>query len=187
MKGIYPVFQTPYNNDFSIDFDTLATEIDWLFENGVQGITMAMVSETLRLSSEERDELATKACEFAGDRGGAVISVGAESTHTAIRYARHAEAARGVNDDHVGSSLLDELGGDAGSGSSDDDGLPLGKGVVQAGNNFFARVGVPYSSPFIRHGSNERDGPPVWQPCKAETPHKNLSNIHMIQSHVGLP
>jgi len=93
MKGLYPVFQTPYNDDFSIDFDTLASEIDWLFENEVQGITMAMVSETLRLSSEERDELASKACEFAGDRGGAVISVGAESTHTAVRHARHAEAS----------------------------------------------------------------------------------------------
>ena len=93
MTGLYPVFQTPYNDDFSIDFDTLAKEIDWLFDNGVQGITMAMVSETLRLSSEERDELASRACEFAGDRGGAVISVGAESTHSAVRYARHAEAA----------------------------------------------------------------------------------------------
>lgn len=93
MKGLYPVFQTPYNDDFSIDFDTLATEIDWLFENEVQGITMAMVSETLRLSSEERDELASKACELTGDRGGAVISVGAESTHTAVRHARHAETA----------------------------------------------------------------------------------------------
>lgn len=93
MKGLYPVFQTPYHNDLSIDFETLSSEIDWLFENGVQGITMAMVSETLRLSSEERDELASKACEFTGDRGGAVISVGAESTHTAVRHARHAEAA----------------------------------------------------------------------------------------------
>ncbi|MFK5922315.1 MAG: dihydrodipicolinate synthase family protein [Verrucomicrobiota bacterium] len=93
MKGLYPVFQTPYHNDLSIDFDTLSSEIDWLFENGAQGITMAMVSETLRLSSEERDELASKACEFTGDRGGAVISVGAESTHTAVRHARHAEAA----------------------------------------------------------------------------------------------
>lgn len=93
MKGLYPVFQTPYHDDFSIDFDTLATEIDWLFENGVQGITMAMVSETLRLSSEERDQLASQACELTGDRGGVVISVGAESTHTAIRHARHAEAS----------------------------------------------------------------------------------------------
>ena len=93
MKGLYPVFQTPYHDDFSIDFDTLAVEIDWLFENEVSGITMAMVSETLRLSSEERDVLASKACEFACDRGGAVISVGAESTHTAVRYARHAETA----------------------------------------------------------------------------------------------
>ncbi len=93
MKGLYPVFQTPYHDDFSIDFETLAREIDWLFENGVQGITMAMVSEILRLSSEERDQLAAKACELTADRGAVVVSVGAESTHTAVRHARHAEAS----------------------------------------------------------------------------------------------
>ena len=27
MTGLYPVFQTPYHDDFSIDFDTLATYV----------------------------------------------------------------------------------------------------------------------------------------------------------------
>ncbi len=52
---------------------------------------MAMVSETLRLSSEERDELARQACGFGRERGQVVISVGAESTRVAIRHAEHAE------------------------------------------------------------------------------------------------
>ena len=50
--GVLPVFQTPFHTDESIDFATLDREIDWLFENGANGIVMAMVSETLRLSTD---------------------------------------------------------------------------------------------------------------------------------------
>lgn len=89
IHGVLPVFQTPYHEDESIDFETLEREIDWLFERGSDGIVMAMVSEVLRLSSEEREELAAAACRFA--KGGCVIvSCGAESTHTAVRYAKQA-------------------------------------------------------------------------------------------------
>jgi len=94
IRGVLPVFQTPYSVDGEIDFATLRTEIDWLFSLGADGIVMAMVSELLRLSSEERDQLATAACTATRDHGGmCIISVGAESTHTAIRHARHAEKA----------------------------------------------------------------------------------------------
>lgn len=91
LAGVLPVFQTPFHDDESIDFDTLAREFDWLFDEGASGVVMAMVSETLRLSSEERDALAAATCRMAAGRGAAVVSVGAESSHSAIRYARHAE------------------------------------------------------------------------------------------------
>lgn len=90
LAGVLPVFQTPFHDDESIDFGTLHREIDWLFERGADGIVMAMVSETLRLSTEERQALAQYACQFADGRGPVVISVGAESSHTAERLARHA-------------------------------------------------------------------------------------------------
>lgn len=90
LGGVVPVFQTPFHDDETLDFETLSREIDWLFENGADGIVMAMVSETLRLSSEERDELASTACRLARGRGPVVISVGAESTLVALRHARHA-------------------------------------------------------------------------------------------------
>jgi len=93
LRGVFPVFQTPYHDDESIDFGTLQKEIDWLFDCGSDGIVMAMVSEVLRLSSEEREQLAEAACRFGRPRGAVVISVGAESSHTAERYARQAEAA----------------------------------------------------------------------------------------------
>ena len=74
------------------NFATLQREIEWLFARGADGIVMAMVSEVLRLATDERWELAERACRFAGNRGPVVISVGAESTHLAMRYAQHAES-----------------------------------------------------------------------------------------------
>jgi len=91
LTGVLPVFQTPYHDDERIDFDTLAKEIDWLFQRGANGIVMAMVSEILRLSTAERMELARRACEFAQGHGSVIISVGAESTPLAVEYAQQAE------------------------------------------------------------------------------------------------
>jgi dihydrodipicolinate synthase/N-acetylneuraminate lyase len=91
LHGVLPVFQTPWHEDETIDLETLGREIDWLYECGAQGIVMAMVSETLRLDSEERDHLAAAACALSRGRGAVVISVGAESSKTAERHARHAE------------------------------------------------------------------------------------------------
>jgi dihydrodipicolinate synthase/N-acetylneuraminate lyase len=91
--GVLPVFQTPYHTDETIDYDTLEREIAWLYDCGARGIVMAMVSETLRLASEEREELAKAACRFGRERGVVIISVGAESAKVAERFARQAEAA----------------------------------------------------------------------------------------------
>ena len=91
LSGVLPVLQTPYFDDESIDFDTLSHEIDWLLSAGANGVVMAMVSETLRLSTEERRQMAEHVCRATTHRGAVVISVGAESRHTATALARHAE------------------------------------------------------------------------------------------------
>ena len=93
LRGVLPVFQTPWHPDETLDLETLHREIEWLYDCGSHGIVMAMVSETLRLDSEEREALAEAACTFGSQRGVVVISVGAESTKVAERYARHAESA----------------------------------------------------------------------------------------------
>jgi 4-hydroxy-tetrahydrodipicolinate synthase len=87
------VFQTPYHADETIDHGTLEREIAWLYDCGARGIVMAMVSEILRLSSEEREQLAEAACRFGRERGVVIISVGAESSRVAERFAKHAERA----------------------------------------------------------------------------------------------
>ena len=93
LHGVLPVFQTPFREDESIDTATLERELNWLYDCGVDGIVMAMVSEVLRLSSNERLELAQLACRFGGKRGAVVISVGAESAKVAEDFACHAEAS----------------------------------------------------------------------------------------------
>jgi 4-hydroxy-tetrahydrodipicolinate synthase len=93
LGGVLPVFQTPYRDDESIDPETLARQIDWLYDCGSDGIVMAMVSEVLRLDSDERMQLAELACRFGNARGTVIISVGAESTKIAERYATHAQSA----------------------------------------------------------------------------------------------
>jgi 4-hydroxy-tetrahydrodipicolinate synthase len=91
LRGVLPVFQTPYHPDETIDYGTLEREFAWLYDNGADGIVMAMVSETLRLASEEREQLAEAACRLGRARGVVVISVGAESSKLAERFAKQAE------------------------------------------------------------------------------------------------
>ncbi|MFA9480032.1 dihydrodipicolinate synthase family protein [Phycisphaerales bacterium AB-hyl4] len=92
LRGVLPVFQMPYHDDESIDYTTLDQHIDWIYEQGAHGLVFAMVSEVLRLSDRERRQVAEHLCKTNRDRGAVIISVGAESTHTACELARHAES-----------------------------------------------------------------------------------------------
>ena len=92
VSGVLPVFQTPFHEDEEIDWGTLERELHWLLERGADGVVMAMVSEVLRLATDERLAVAEFVCRTLGASGTIVISVGAESAHTAERLARHAES-----------------------------------------------------------------------------------------------
>jgi 4-hydroxy-tetrahydrodipicolinate synthase len=87
---VLPVFQTPFDDRDRIDYPALEKLFDWVFTNGADGVVFAMVSEILRMSSQERDEVASVACRLARGRGPCVISVGAESLAAALHHARHA-------------------------------------------------------------------------------------------------
>lgn len=91
LYGVLPVLQTPITNEGAIDHVTLEKEIDWVFEQGADGVVIAMVSEILRLGYHGRKELAERVCTAVQARGFTVISVGAESTPEAVHFARHAE------------------------------------------------------------------------------------------------
>ncbi|MSR81770.1 MAG: dihydrodipicolinate synthase family protein [Candidatus Latescibacteria bacterium] len=91
IQGVLPVVHMPYNIDLSIDYGALEVQIDWLFATGAQGFCLALVSDLLRLSAQERLELPADLVRFAKGRGPVVISVGAESTLQAQAFARAAQ------------------------------------------------------------------------------------------------
>ncbi len=93
IAGVLPVINTPFDDDDRIDQAALKDEIDWIFEQGAQGICAGMVSELLRLTYDERNILARSMVELAAGRGAVITSVGAESTEQARTFARQAEEA----------------------------------------------------------------------------------------------
>lgn len=94
LGGVLPVLQTPFTADGEIAYGELEQEIHWVIDNGADGVVVGMVSEVLRMSSEERDALSKEICRVAAARGRiSIVSVGAESAHTAARHARTAQAA----------------------------------------------------------------------------------------------
>ena len=92
LRGVFPVLPTPFDNAGAIDHRTLRREVEWVFDCGADGVTLAMVSEILRLDHNERQDLAAMVCDAAGPRGPVVVSVGAESFKVAISLARQAES-----------------------------------------------------------------------------------------------
>jgi len=93
ISGVLPVLQLPYLDDESIDWTTLRKEVDMVFDQGANGVVAAMVTQVLRLTDAERDELVEKLVEFTAGRGPVIMSVGAESAVQAKRHARAAEEA----------------------------------------------------------------------------------------------
>jgi 4-hydroxy-tetrahydrodipicolinate synthase len=93
LAGVLPIVQTPFDECGEIDFAALAREIDWAFAQGANGCGTGMVSETLRLSDDERRTLAKRLVEMVAGRGPLFVSVGAESIRQAVALARHAQAA----------------------------------------------------------------------------------------------
>ena len=91
IRGILPVVHMPYLEDLRIDFATLQREVDYLFDTGANGLCLALVSDTLRLTAQERLEMPAQLVKFAQERGPVIISVGAESSVQARAFARAAE------------------------------------------------------------------------------------------------
>jgi len=91
--GVLPVLQMPYHDDDSIDYDTLKREVDHVIDAGSNGITLALASELLRLTRNERIELTGKLPEMAENRCTVTLSVGAETSREAAFYAETAAKA----------------------------------------------------------------------------------------------
>ena len=83
----------PYGNDLVIDFSVLESEIDYVYSCGAHGIVLALASEVLRLDESERFQVSEFMVEKNRGRGTVTVSVGAESTRSAVRFAKQAADA----------------------------------------------------------------------------------------------
>jgi 4-hydroxy-tetrahydrodipicolinate synthase len=93
LHGVLPIVHTPFTDSDRIDRATLKREIVWAFTVGVHELGTGMVSEILRLTTEERLELTQLIAEYSGGRGAVFAAVGAESGKQALLYSVADEGA----------------------------------------------------------------------------------------------
>lgn len=91
LSGVFNVLQTPLTETDEIDEAVFAREIEWLLECGIDGAVLAMVSEVLRFSAEDRRKQWQLVLKIIDGRIPVVASVGAESTYIAKSLAKWAE------------------------------------------------------------------------------------------------
>lgn len=93
LAGVLAIAHTPFTDADEIDAAALKRAVDWTFAVGANGIGTGMVSETLKLTADERGSLARMLVEFAAGRGPVFAAVGAESTKQSLGFAVVAEKA----------------------------------------------------------------------------------------------
>src|SRR5580704_14041079 len=93
LQGAFIILSTPYTADKAVDWEDLASEVDWMDRFGVRGMVWPQLSsELLELSKDERfrgmDVLAKAA---RGKRPVLVSGVQRDETAEMLEYAAHAE------------------------------------------------------------------------------------------------
>ena len=91
LSGVFNVLQTPLTETDEIDEPVFAREIEWLLKCGIDGAVLAMVSEVLRFSAEDRRKQWQLVLKLIDGRIPVIASVGAESTYIATSLAKWAE------------------------------------------------------------------------------------------------
>jgi dihydrodipicolinate synthase/N-acetylneuraminate lyase len=93
LQGVLAIAHTPFTEHDEIDAAALKRSVDWAFSVGANGLGTGMVSETLKLTSDERVSLTKMLVEFAAGRGAVFTAVGAESTRQSLSFAKAAQSA----------------------------------------------------------------------------------------------
>lgn len=93
LQGVLPIVHTPFTADGEIDPVCLRREIDWAFSVRADGLGTGMVSELLRLTTDERLRLTEQIVQFTAGRGVVFAGVGSESSQQAVLLAKSAEQA----------------------------------------------------------------------------------------------
>lgn len=92
-EGIYTPVVTPYNDDFSINWEAYEKTIEFLIESGVDGIVVAgTTGEYYSQTAPERVEMMSFAKNLVNGRLPVIIGTGAIRTEDSIYFAEQAKA-----------------------------------------------------------------------------------------------
>lgn len=91
LRGIFPVLQTPLDDDGNLDQDSLVREVEFCIGAGAHGLVYpALGSEMQYLSDRERQQLAEVVVGTAASRLPIIVAVSAPSAAIAVEHAAHA-------------------------------------------------------------------------------------------------
>ena len=90
--GVIPPISTVFNEDYRLDQVGMGRLIDYLIENGVNGLFfLGTGGEFSQLLLQERKEIAEFAVEYVNHRVPVLIGTGSTSTHEAVELSQHSE------------------------------------------------------------------------------------------------
>jgi 2-keto-3-deoxy-L-arabinonate dehydratase len=93
LRGCIPILCTPFNDDLSLDLDSLARQIEWVIGEGAAGVaTLALASEGYKLTEAERESVSRTVIEVMAGRMPVVISADGPGHAIAVDRAKRAEA-----------------------------------------------------------------------------------------------
>ena len=91
MQGVYPILITPFDARSRVDVEGLRSVVDFQIASGVHGIGIALGSEIVKLSEEERTLVARTVVDQTNGRVPVVINTGAAGTDLALLYSQRAQ------------------------------------------------------------------------------------------------
>jgi dihydrodipicolinate synthase/N-acetylneuraminate lyase len=91
-RGVFSILCTPFHADGSLDWPSLAREVDFCLEAGAHGVVCNVnASESWTLSDEERRGVAENTVKHVGGHIPIIVGVSAGSLEVSALFARHAQ------------------------------------------------------------------------------------------------
>lgn len=92
MQGIFPIVNTTFHEDGSLDFDSQARLVDYLLQSGAHGLGLfGNASEGYALADSERQALLSAIASQVNGRVPLIVSTGATGTELAVRASKAAQ------------------------------------------------------------------------------------------------
>jgi len=91
MRGVYPILVTPFDDRSRVDVDSLQNVVEYCLNAGVHGLGVALGSEVLALSEDERVLVTQTIVDRVRGRVPVVVNTGGPVVELALLYSRLAQ------------------------------------------------------------------------------------------------